>query len=154
VPAILQGYKDQKGVSSLINNPSGDFSISQFSSNGIKISPKVELNTQTFSSLDNVVGFDIVEFSKQNIVISKPIDVNGEQLNLFASPSNNNYSVVYFYRSDGSFYNSLRVGSSNKHQISDVISTSDQGLVTCGTVYLDGKLPRVFIYKYSTKEMF
>lgn len=153
IPAIVQGYKDQKGMASLVSNVNNSFSISQFSTDGIKISPKVTLDLAGISSLDNIEGLPIIEFEKTTKVISEKLKINDKDLIFYAGTGNGNASKIYFYNEEGAFAGSLAVGVSNKQEVADLISTTEGAVLVLGTVYLQGKLPRLFLNKYSKKQL-
>ncbi len=151
--AIIQGFNDQKGISSLLPLTASDYAICHFNSKGIFVLPKFALNTTGISSTSSLKGYPLIEFSESSKIISKKLTISGTEVVVFAGQTNNNYFTLYFYNAlNGNFMNSIYVGYGSKHKISDIINTKEGGIAIVGTVYLIGKLPRIFLFKYSNTE--
>lgn len=154
IPAIIQGFNDQRGIGSLVSLNGTEFALSHFNPNGIYILPKSQLNTSGISTTESLKGYPIIEFSTDSKIVSRKLIMASRSVVYFAGNTPNNYLSIYLYdATTGAFIKAENIGYGNKHEIADITATTDGGLAVAGTTYLNGKLPRIFINKYSKSQI-
>ncbi|MDF2454592.1 MAG: hypothetical protein K0R51_585 [Cytophagaceae bacterium] len=155
-PSVLQGYKDEKCISSMVNLGTNTFSTSKYAYGTNTFSPRVTINTASGSIASNsdLLGKTILELKPDAQVFLKRITGQGSPVLAYNSDTKNAQIAIYFYDpASGNFRGSKHFGYSNPYEVGNFIQTSDGGLAVVGTTYVAGRFPRIVLIKISKEEM-
>lgn len=155
-PGLLQGYKDEKCISSLVNLGSNTFAASKYAYGTNTFSPHATINTGSGSiaSNSNLTGNTILELKPDAQVFLKNIVGQGVPVLAYNSDTKNAQIALYFYDpNSGSFRGSKHFGYSNPYEVGNFIQTLDGGLALVGTTYVAGRFPRIVLIKISQEEL-
>jgi hypothetical protein len=155
-PGLLQGYKDEKCISALVNLGSNTFAASKYAYGTNTFSPKATINAAsgTIASNSDLMGNTILELKPDAPVVLKRIIGQGTPVMAYNSDTKNAQIALYFYdASTGNLRGSKYFGYSNPYEASNFIQTSDGGLAVVGTTYVAGRFPRIVLIKISQEEL-
>jgi hypothetical protein len=155
-PGLLQGYKDEKCISAMVNLGSNTFATAKYAYGTNTFSPHATINTASGSIASNsdLTGNVILELKPDAQVVLKQITGQGAPVMAYNSDTKNAQITLYFYDpSSGHFRGSKHFGYSNPYEAGNFIQTSDGGLALVGTTYVAGRFPRIVLIKMSQEEL-
>ena len=155
-PGLLQGYKDEKCVSSMTYLGSNTFAASKYAYGTNTYAPRATINTASGSIANNsdLPGNTILELKSDAQVFLKRITGQGTPVLAYNSDTKNAQIALHFYDPvSGNFRGSKHFGYSNPYEAGNFAQTSDGGLVVVGTTYVAGRFPRIVLIKISQEEL-
>ncbi len=151
---VVQGQQDDGGFSAVYPLGGNKFAASRFNFGDNFFMPNVNLTTNGTTTAMDLGGYSFPELTSNATVkiLSKPI--NGTNTLIFASDTKSKQIGLFFYNeSTGSFLSSRYLGFSNPFEVASIATTSDEGLIVCGTTYLAGRFPRICLLKLSKDDL-
>lgn len=156
-PGVLQGYKDERCVSSaLYVQDISKFALSGYTYGNNTIYPSVTVNygSGAVASSYNLPGFPIPEFNPDARIILKKETIKGRSTLVYGSDTRSGQIALYFYdAATGNFIASKHLGYSNTFLFGNVIKTKDEGFAIAGTTYLSGRFSRLCLYKLQKEDI-
>jgi hypothetical protein len=154
ISGVVQGQQDDGGISAAFPLGGSKFAAARFNFGDNYFLPNVNLETNSVSSSVNLLGNTFPELTSNAPVRIKDLTINDEDVLLFASDTKSKQIGLYFYNAaTGEFRSSSYVGFSNPYEIANITATEDGGVAICGTTYLAGRFPRIFISKLSKDKL-
>lgn len=154
ITGVVQGQQDDGGISAAFPLGGNKFAAARFNFGDNYFLPNVNLETNSISSSVNLLGNTFPELTNNAPVRIKNLTIDTENVLLFASDTKSKQIGLYFYDTDtGEFRSSSYVGFSNPYEIANITATEDGGIAICGTTYLAGRFPRIFIAKLSKDKL-
>ncbi len=151
---VVQGIQDDGGLSALHPLGGNKFSAARFNFGDNYLLPNISLNTSGISSSVDLGGNTFPELeANAPVKIHRTVN-NTRNVLVYGSNTRSKQIGLYFYdESSGTFLSSKYLGFSNPFEISQVISTSDNGLAICGITYMAGRFPRICLIKLSATDI-
>lgn len=154
ITGVVQGQQDEGGISALQPLSGNRFAASRFNFGDNYFLPNATIQTNEISSAVNLSGYVLPELVSNAVVKIQTINIANESFLVYAGDTKSNQIGLYFYRAnDGAFESSRYVGFSNPYKIGTMFQTHDGGFAICGTTYLAGRFPRIFLTKMSSAEL-
>jgi hypothetical protein len=154
ISGVVQGQQDDGGISAAYPLGGNKFAAARFNFGDNYFLPNINLETTSISSSVNLLGNTFPELTSNAPVKIKNLTINNENVLLFASDTKSKQIGMYFYNEEtGEFRSSSYVGFSNPYEIANITTTEDGGIAICGTTYLAGRFPRIFISKFSKDKL-
>jgi hypothetical protein len=151
---VVQGQQDDGGFSAVYPLGGNKFAAARFNFGDNFFLPNVTLVTNGTSSGVELGGNSFPELTSNATVRIHSKSINGTNTVLFASDTKAKQIGLFFYNeSTGEFLSSRYLGFSNPVEVASISSTSDEGLIVCGTTYLAGRFPRICLLKISKDEL-
>jgi hypothetical protein len=151
---VVQGQQDDGGFSAVYPLGGNKFAASRFNFGDNFFLPNVNLTTNGTSSGVELGGYSFPELTSNATVKIHGKPINGSNTLLFAGDTKSKQIGLFFYNeSNGQFLSSRYLGFSNPFEVASIASTSDEGLIVCGTTYLAGRFPRICLLKLSKDEL-
>ncbi|HEY0653524.1 MAG TPA: hypothetical protein VGD65_10360 [Chryseosolibacter sp.] len=151
---VVQGQQDDGGFSAVYPLGGNRFAASRFNFGDNFFLPNVTLTTSGTSSGVELGGFSFPELTTNATVRILIAPIKGSNTLLFASDTKSKQVGLFFYNeSTGEFLSSRYLGFSNPFEVASMSTTSDEGLIVCGTTYLAGRFPRICLLKISKEEL-
>jgi hypothetical protein len=151
---VVQGQQDDGGFSAVYPLGGNKFAAARFNFGNNFFLPNVNLTTNGTSSGADLGGFSFPELNSNATVRIHSKTIKGSNTLLFASDTKSKQIGLFFYNeSTGEFLSSRYLGFSNPFEVASISSTSDEGLIVCGTTYLAGRFPRICLLKISKDEL-
>lgn len=151
---VVQGQQDDGGFSAVYPLGGNKFAAARFNFGDNFLLPNVNLITNGTSSGVELGGYSFPELTSNATVRIHSKPINGANTLLFASDTKSKQIGLFFYNeSTGEFLSSRYLGFSNPFEVASISSTSDEGLIVCGTTYLAGRFPRICLLKISKDEL-
>lgn len=151
---VLQGYKDERCISSALYIGANRFAISRYANGSNYLSPNASINTTGLSGSSTLPGFLMMEFKPDAEVILKQIRVPGRNILVYNTTTKSGQIVLYFYEeSSGALLGTRHYGFSNPYEAANFTATAEGGLALVGTTYLAGRFPRIVLMKISKEEL-
>jgi hypothetical protein len=151
MPGVLQGYKDERCISSALFLPDvNKFALSGYAYGNNTLYPAADIaySSGSVASSSDLVGNTIPEFNPDARIMVKKETLNGKSILLYGSDTRSGQIVLYFYEaSSGNFIASKHLGYSNTFLFGNAVKTSDEGLAVAGVTYLSGRFPRLCLFK-------
>jgi len=80
--------------------------------------------------------------------------ISGKEVLIYASNTRSRQISLFFYnKTTGVFIGSHYLGFSNPFEVANLVSTTDGGLIVCGTTYVAGRFPRICLFKLSSETL-
>jgi hypothetical protein len=154
ITGVVQGQQDDGGISAAYPLGGNKFAAARFNFGDNYFLPNINLETNSISSSANLLGNTFPELTNNAPVKIKNLTIDDENVLLFASDTQSKQIGLYFYSEEtGEFRSSSYVGFSNPYEIANITTTEDGGIAICGTTYLAGRFPRIFISKVSKDKL-
>jgi len=156
-PGLLQGYKDERCVSSLLYLPGNNtFALSRYAYGDNYIAPNatINYNSGAIASSNNINGNLMLEFTPDAKVILKRLNLNGRNVLAYLTETKAKQISLYMYdENSGSLIKAKYFGYSNPYEAGNLVATSDGGIALVGTTYLAGRFPRIVLFKVPAEEL-
>jgi hypothetical protein len=151
---VVQGQQDDGGFSAVYPLGGNKFAASRFNFGDNFFLPNVDMSTNGTSIAVELGGNSFPELtSNASVKIHSKVIGTANTL-IFASDTKSKQIGLFFYNeSTGEFLSSRYLGFSNPFEVASISSTSDDGLIVCGTTYLAGRFPRICLLKLSKDEL-
>jgi hypothetical protein len=156
VPGLLQGYRDERNISSLKHVSGTTFAVSRYAFGENYFIPNATINSSSgaIASSSDLLGNPMMELNENAKVVLKSIIINGRKILIYNSDTKSKQIALFFYEeSSGTFLGSRHYGYSNPYEVGNFISTDDGGLAIVGTTYLAGRFPRIVLIKIGKEEL-
>jgi hypothetical protein len=150
---VVNGFRDKGAISSVLALPGGDFALSRYSFGNNFLLPKQQLNTDGVVSAEDLLGFEFPELMPDAHVVTKLIEIAGEEYIIYASSSKSNQIVLLAYDMSGTLAGSRYIGNNFPYEVGSFALTGDEGMVIAGTTFVAGRFPRISIFKLSATEV-
>lgn len=145
---VIQGIQDDGGLSALQPLSATKFAAARFNFGDNYLLPNVTLNPTGISSSVDLAGNTFPELEPNARVKILRAAINNKNVLVYGSNTRSKQIGLYFYdEATGTFITSKYLGFSNPFEIAQVISTEDGGLAVCGTTYVAGRFPRIYLIK-------
>ncbi|MCS6823200.1 MAG: hypothetical protein NZ529_02805 [Cytophagaceae bacterium] len=154
--AVLQGYRDERGISAATHIEANIYSLVRFSYQDNYIIPRIALNdvSGAISSSSDLAGLYANELEPNARVIVKKMDINGRNTIVYGSTTRTRQIGLYAYdAATGALLGSKYVGFSNPCELGSFISTADGGLAISGTTHLAGRLGKICLFKLNRNDL-
>lgn len=151
---VVQGQQDDGGLSAIYPLGGNKFAAARFNFGDNYFLPNVNLSVNAPSISVNLGGNTLPELVNNAPVKILKAVINTRNVLIFASDTKSKQIGLYFYdEATGEFMSSRYLGFSNPFEVANIIQTSDNGLLVCGTTYLAGRFPRICLIKLSAEEL-
>lgn len=151
---VVQGQQDDGGFSAVYPLGGKKFAASRFNFGDNFFLPNITLTTNGITSGVELGGYSFPELTSNATVKIHSKEIGGSNTLVFASDTKAKQIGLFFYNeSNGEFLSSRYLGFSNPFEVASIASTSDGGLIVCGTTYLAGRFPRICLLKISKEEL-
>lgn len=151
---VVQGQQEDGGFSSVYPLGGNKFAASRFNFGDNYFLPNVNLETNGTSIAVELGGYVFPELTSNATVKIVSLPIKTANTLIFASDTKSKQIGLFFYNeSTGTFLSSRYLGFSNPFEIASLSSTTDGGLIVCGTTYLAGRFPRICLIKLSKDEL-
>jgi hypothetical protein len=155
-PGLLQGYKDERSISSAKHISGNTFAVSRYAFGENYFIPNATLNVSSgaIASSSDLVGNRMLELSEDANVILKSVSIHGKKILIYNSDTKSKQIGLFFYdENNGSLLGTRYYGYSNPYEVGNFITTDDGGLAIVGTTYLAGRFARIVLIKISKEEL-
>jgi hypothetical protein len=151
---VVQGQQDDGGLSSLVPISGSKVATSRFNFGDNYIIPNANLSTSSITSSVDLGGYTFLELVPNAKVDILRTAINGRNVLIYGSDTQSGQIGLYIYdENTAEFIGSTYVGSTYPFRVADVIATSDEGILVCGTTSLAGRFPRVSLTKISKETL-
>jgi len=150
---VLQGQRDDGGISAALHLDGSRFAFSRFNFGDNYLLPASNVEVFGTTSSTDMEGNPFPELIPNAPVVIKSVEINGDEVTLYASNTKGGQIVLLAYNNNGDLLGSKYIGFSTPYEISDFTQTADGGLAITGTVYVAGRFARVFLNKLSKEEL-
>ncbi|MEP2771893.1 MAG: hypothetical protein ABJH05_07075 [Fulvivirga sp.] len=150
---VLQGQRDDGGISAALHLDGSRFAFSRFNFGDNYLLPASNVEVFGTTSSTDMEGNPFPELIPNAPVVIKSVEINGDQVTLYASNTKGGQIVLLAYNNNGDLLGSKYIGFSTPYEISGFTQTADGGLAITGTVYVAGRFARVFLNKLSKEEL-
>jgi hypothetical protein len=153
---LIQGQHEDGGFSAALPLGGNRFaaSVFNFGDNYILPNQTFAISASVPDAAVNLGGFTLPELVPNASVRILKATVNGKAVIIFAGDTKSKQIGLWFYdETSGELLSSRYLGFSNPFEIGNLLQTSDEGLVVCGTTYLAGRFPRICMFKISKNEL-
>lgn len=151
---VVYGQQDDGGFSAVRPLSGNRFATSRFNFGDNFILPSTELSTNGLTIGTDLGGFTLPELSPNTTVRLTTITSADKSAVLYAANTQSKQIALLSYnQSDGSFISSRYLGFSNPFEIGSVLQTADGGLLVAGITYVDGRFPRICLFKLSKDDV-
>lgn len=148
---VIQGNRDDGGVSALSSLNGGKFAAARFNYGDNYLLPSTTLSNAGVSSSADLGGNLFPELTPNAPVKIITATINGNQRILYGSNTRGKQIGLFGYNpTDGTLIGSKYIGFSNSFELASVIPTTDEGLLVLGTTYIAGRFPRICLFKLSS----
>lgn len=155
-PGVLQGYRDERGISAAFPLGSNKFALSRFGFGDNFIVSQTTLNTQSgaIASSSDIQGNIFPELIDNAPIILKEITILEKPYLVYGSTTRSGQMVLYaFDKATGEFAGSKYLGYSSQFVMGGFAKTIDEGLVVSGTTYVAGRFQRICLFKISKADL-
>jgi hypothetical protein len=157
MPGVLQGYKDERCISSALFLPeTNKFALSGYAYGNNTLYPAAEVSYSggSIASGSDLVGYSMPELNTDARVIVKKETLNGKNLLVYGSDTRSGQIALYFYEVEtGTLIASKHLGYTNTFLFGNSIKTADEGLAIAGVTYLSGRFSRLCLYKVPKEDL-
>ncbi len=151
---VVQGNRDDGGVSALYSLNGGKFAASRFNYGDNYLLPASVFPNSGVSSSADLGGNAFPELTPNAPVKIVSATINGNERILYGSNTRGKQIALFGYNpSDGSLIGSKYIGFSNSFELASVVPTNDDGLLVLGTTYIAGRFPRICLFKLSSEAL-
>ena len=148
IAGILNGFRYQGAVSSLLEISSNTFALSIYNQGNNYIFPTQEISTTATSSIEGLSGIYLPELQKDARVTCGFFTTPENDLIVFASSTKSNEIVLYFYnKTSGELLYTKNISDTNPIEVLNLIITNDNNIMLIGRTYVNGSFSRVFVAK-------
>ncbi|HEY8401145.1 MAG TPA: hypothetical protein VIK89_07785 [Cytophagaceae bacterium] len=156
MPAVLQGYRDERCLSSMTFISGNTFALSRYAYGKNFISPVTAINTNggAISSSNDIQGNIILELPDNAKMIARKLEINGRSCIVFGSETKSKQILLLFYdATSGQLIATKNLGYTNPYEMAGFTGTSDGGMAVTGTTYIAGRFARVCLFKLSAEDL-
>jgi hypothetical protein len=151
---VAQGQRDQGGFSQVLPLEGTSFAASRFNFGDNYILPKLTISSSGVSSVTNLGGNSFPELVSNAPVRILKATVSGKEVLVYASNTRSKQIALFFFdKTSGEFAGSHYLGFSNPFEVTNLVTTNDEGLAVCGTSYVAGRFPRICLFKLSKETL-
>jgi hypothetical protein len=152
----LQGYRNERFVTSLEYLNGSKFATTWADNGTHKVNTKANISYTggSLAGVPTLEGNLLLEYLPASIPVVKKVSLAGKNLLVYGSTTNSNEMVLYFYEeSGGNFIASILLGYSHAYRMGNFETSDDGGLVVSGLVMLEGRFPRICVFKLSEDQI-
>lgn len=151
---LVQGQQDDGGVSQAVPLDGGKFALARFNFGDNYFLPSATINSTGISSSSELGGNPLPELATNAKVAILRTTINARKVVLYASDTRSKQIALLGYdEATGALVGSKYLGFSNPFEVASLTSTSDGGLIVCGTTYVAGRFTRICLFKLSQEEV-
>ncbi len=145
---VGQGYRFDGGASSLLYLQGNTFAMSRFSFNRHFILPRVDIDMNSVSTINDYGGGHLAEIAADAQTVTKQMKIDGKEQVVFATNTNNNQVIIYAYDlSTGELTLRKNLGFENPVKVGGMIKTKDEGIAILVQTMVAGRFKRLGMYK-------
>lgn len=152
----LQGYRNERMVTTCQFLGGTKFAMS-WADNGmhkVNTSMSVSYSPASLAGVTTIEGNLLLEFSAIENPVVKKLTLAGKDLLVYGATTKSGEMVLYFYEeSSGSFLASQSLGYSHSYSMGSFEVADDGGLVVSGMILLEGRFPRICVFKLSEDQI-
>jgi hypothetical protein len=151
---IVQGQQDDGGISQVVPLNGSNYAVARFNFGDNFYVPNATINSNAISSSIDLGGYSLLELVPDANVKILRVNINGKPMLLYASNTRNRQiGILGYEEATGKLSGSRYLGFANPYEIASIQSSSDGGLIICGTTYLASRFPRICLFKLSREEV-
>ena len=151
---VVQGQQDDGGLSQVLSLGGSNFATARFNFGDNYFLPNVALSTSGISSSSDLGGFTLPELIDNAPVKIIKSTIKDTEVILYASNTKSGQIGLYVYdAANGNFLGTRYFGFSNPYEVNSIINTTDDGLAIGATTYVNGRFPRITLFKLSKEEL-
>ncbi|MCU0430817.1 MAG: hypothetical protein MUF42_12710 [Cytophagaceae bacterium] len=155
--SALQGYRNERFVSSLEPMGGSRFATVWTDNGTHKVNTNLSFNYSTtgnFAGVNTIQGNLLLDLSPSSLPLLKRMAVAGRNLLVLGATSSTGKIALHFYdESSGAFVASKYLGYSHAYSFGNLEVSDDGGLLVTGSVLLEGRFPRVCLFKLSEEQL-
>lgn len=155
-PAAVQGYRDERCISSVIPIGPNQIATSRYAygNNFILPSATIPINSNTFSANSDLEGFLIPELVYNAPMALKAMTINGRAMHVYACTTKSSKVLLMAYdASTHQLIGTKNVGATNPFEMANIIQTSDGGIAVLATTQIAGRFSRIAVFKIGKDEL-
>jgi hypothetical protein len=156
VPGVLQGYRDERGLSAGVSLGGNTFAGAKFQYGQNYLLPRVDFNTAegAVESSSDLEGRSFPQLIPNAPIIIKRMTLGGRNVVLYGSTTQSKQMALFAYdEASGVLLGTKYLGATNPFEIGGFTKTLDEGLAVVGTTYVVGRFPRFCLYKLDSKDL-
>ncbi|TRX47314.1 hypothetical protein FNH22_30030 [Fulvivirga sp. M361] len=153
---VLQGQREDDGVSTAIHLTGNRFAVSRFNRFGdTYILPNADIDIANKIGIANdLVGNPFPELVPDARLVLKRITVNERLVLIYGGDTRSGQIILMAYSPDtGELLGTKYLGFSNPYELASFNATEDGGLVVLGSTAIAGRFDRFSIFKLSSAEL-
>ncbi len=151
---VINGFRAESAISSALYINGNSFALSRFDQGENFILPKTDLNTASTGITSDLNGNEHPEMTSNAFVNCKMINVNGQDVTIFATSTKSGQILLYAYNAtNGSLIGTHHLGRLNPYEAVSFVSTTDGGLAVLGNTFVNGRFSRITLIKISEKQL-
>lgn len=151
---VINGFRNKSAISSAQYINGNSFALSRFDFGDNIIIPRVDINTSDIIISSDLEGNEHPEMTPDAFVHSEIINVNGQDITLYATSTKAGQILLYAYDAiSGKLVGTHHLGRLNPYEAIDFVTTSDGGLAVLGNTFVNGRFSRITLIKLSEKEL-
>ncbi len=151
---VVQGNQDDGGFQFLLPLQGNTFAAARFNFGSNYLLPGVNLSTSGITSATDLGGYVYPELVPNATVCISGATLNNIPVVVFGSDTRSGQVGLYVYdRTSGNLLTTRYEGFGNPFQLSAIKQSQTGDLLLCGTTYLAGRFPRIFLTKIPQQEL-
>lgn len=150
---VINGFRDKGAISSALALPNGSFAMSRYSFGNNFLLPSQTVSINGIVSAEDLNGLEFPELAPDAHVVTKMVEVTGENYIIFASSTKSNQIILLAYDLNGGLLGSVYIGNNYPYEVGNFTITGDDGLAITGTTYVAGRFPRIALLKLSASDV-
>jgi hypothetical protein len=148
----IYSFQTDEAISSALFKSGSLFGLTGFYEGNNYIVPDAEINVSTSQNIKNIPGEPLYELTHRARVVNCELSTEQGDFALFVSQTNTNALVVYQYdMGSDSLVNTHYQNFDERVEVSDVITTGDNGIAILAGVFILGKYQRPVMVKMPEK---
>lgn len=151
---VVQGQSTFTGIRSVLPLGGNNFTVMGYQYDRNYLRPGISLSVNSVSSSVELFVSALPEVlpnaPARSILMERE---NGEQLVVTATETQNRQTILYFHDDSGALVGIKRFGSLNPFTLSDIVPTTDGGILILGTTFLASRFERIYVAKISASEI-
>ncbi len=151
---VVQGNQDDGGFQALQPLQGNTFAAARFNFGDNYLLPRVNLSTSGTTSATDLGGLTFPEIAADATVRILRASINNTNVLVFGSDTRSGQIGLYLYdETNGHLLTTRYEGFANPFKLSAIRLSGSGHLLLCGTTYLAGRFPRIFLTKIPPEEL-
>ncbi|GIV36010.1 MAG: hypothetical protein KatS3mg032_0389 [Cyclobacteriaceae bacterium] len=151
---IVQGNQDDGGFQALLPLQGNAFAAARFNFGDNYLLPRINLSASGITSATDLGGLTFPEIAADATVRILRASINNTNVLVFGSDTRSGQIGLYLYdEATGELLTTRYEGFANPFKLSAIRLSGSGDLLLCGTTYLAGRFPRIFLTKIPQQEL-